>query len=251
MRAIIMAGGKGRRLYPFTSVIPKPLVPLDDKPILEIVIRQLVHNGFTNITISVGYLAELIMAAIGNGSKFGIKIDYSLEESPLNTIGPLSLIDDLYEYQSPFLVMNGDILTNIQFSDLYQYHRSKESILTVASYKRNVQLPLGVLTYDEDNYVKSFVEKPEYDYFVSMGIYILEPRILNFIPKGEPFGFNHLMDKLLFHGEAVATYPFHGKWLDMGTLNDLEKANEEFKSFSEEYLPSSDCSSIPHQNEQI
>jgi len=231
-----MAGGKGRRLYPFTSVLPKPLVPLDDKPILEIVIRQLVNAGFKSITISVGYLAELIMAAIGDGSKFGIHINYSREESPLNTIGPLTLIADLYEEESPFLVMNGDILTNIDYVDLYEFHKKKNSIITVASYKRSVQLELGVLSYDENYYVNQFVEKPSYTYCVSMGIYILNPRILQFIPKGEPFGFNHLMDQVLSSHETIATYPFQGKWLDMGTMDDLENANEEFKTNSQDYL---------------
>lgn len=237
MRAIIMAGGKGTRLYPYTTVIPKPLVPIGNKPILEIIISQLVYYGFDHITISVGYQHELIMAVIGDGTKYNCKIDYSIEEAPLNTIGPLALIEDLGDLDEPFLVMNGDILTNLNYLDLYQYHKKNGSVLTVSSYKRHVQISLGVISQDEQNQITSFVEKPEFDYQVSMGIYILEPELLKEIPKGEPFGFNHLMAQLLDKKAKMSTYNFDGKWLDMGTMDDLENAIVEFNANPSVYLP--------------
>ena len=145
MRAVIMAGGKGKRLFPYTLVLPKPLVPLGEKPILDIVIRQLAASGFDHITITVGYHAELIMAVMGDGSNLGIHIDYSLEEKPLNTIGPLSQISGLDE---PFLVMNGDLLTDLDYRVLFESHLRKKSIATVATHKRHIRLSLGVVSYD-------------------------------------------------------------------------------------------------------
>jgi NDP-mannose synthase len=235
MRAVIMAGGKGKRLFPYTLVLPKPLVPLGEKSILDIVLRQLAHAGFDHITITVGYHADLIMAVMGDGSDLGIHIDYSLEEKPLNTIGPLSQISDLNE---PFLVMNGDLLTNLDYRALLNSHLQNNAIATVATHKRHVRLSLGVVSYDESHAITSFQEKPEFDYDVSMGIYIFHPEILRFIPKGEPFGFDQLILKLLAEKERVSAYPFDGHWLDMGTMDDLDKAIEEFEKNKERYLPS-------------
>jgi NDP-sugar pyrophosphorylase family protein len=234
MRAVIMAGGRGQRLYPYTMVLPKPLVPIGEKPILEIVLRQLAANGFNHITIAVGYHAELIMAVMGDGSQLGITIDYSLEREPLHTIGPLTLIHDLNE---PFLVMNGDLLTDLNYAELFEYHLQNQCIATIATHKRHVQLSLGVLQYDGENRISSFQEKPEFDYDVSMGIYVFHPRILEFIPQRKPYGFDTLMHDLLKQKEPVCAYPFEGNWLDMGTLDDLNRAVEEFEQNRELYLP--------------
>lgn len=234
MRAVIMAGGRGQRLYPYTLVLPKPLVPLGEKPVLEIVIRQLAAKGFDHITIAVGYHAELIMAVMGDGSRLGIKIDYSLEETPLNTVGPLTLIANLDE---PFLVMNGDLLTDLDFRSLFETHRNNGSIATIATHKRHVRLSLGVVSHDAENHITGFQEKPSFDYNVSMGIYIFEPRIMNYIPTGKPYGFDQLIADLLQKKETVSVYPFEGHWLDMGTLDDLNYAIEEFESHKERYLP--------------
>ncbi len=233
MRAIIMAGGHGKRLFPYTLVLPKPLVPVGEYPILEVVIRQLAHCGFDHVTIAVGYHAELIMAVMGDGSKLGINIDYSYENKPLNTVGPLRLIKELND---TFLVMNGDLLTDINYFDLFQTHKRNHAIATVATYKRHIKLPLGVVSYNQDHYMTNFLEKPEFDYDVSMGIYIFEPRILDFIPYDEPFGFDQLMEKLLQNNERVSVYPFDGNWLDMGTMDDLNVAIEEFENNRERYL---------------
>lgn len=234
MRAVILAGGFGTRLFPYTSILPKPLVPVSDKPIIEIVIRQLAYRGFDRITIAVGYHAELIMAVLGNGEKFHVQIDYSIEEKPLNTIGPVRLIQNLNE---PFLLMNGDLLTDLNYADLYRSHQKNGSILTVASCKKHVCLSLGVMEYDENNQLISFQEKPKFDYDVSMGVYILEPRISDFIPENQPFGFDQLILRLLDAREPVSVYPFHGNWLDMGTQDDLNRAIEEFEADKTRYLP--------------
>ena len=229
-----MAGGKGKRLFPYTLVLPKPLVPIGEKPILDIVIRQLAHFGFDRITIAVGYHAELIMAVMGDGSDIGVQIDYSLEEKPLNTIGPLSQIKNLDE---PFLVMNGDLLTDLDYKTLFDYHQNNNSIATIATHKRHVKLSLGVVSYDSDNKINQFQEKPEFDYDVSMGIYIFSPKILQYIPKGQPFGFDHLILKLLNENVPVSAFPFEGNWLDMGTMDDLNNAIEEFEKNKNLYLP--------------
>ncbi len=234
MHAVILAGGFGKRLFPYTLVLPKPLVPIGEKSIIEVVIRQLSLRGFRHITVAVGYHAELIMAVLGDGTKFNVRIDYSMEEKPLNTIGPLKRIRDL---DNTFLVMNGDLLTDLNYSDLYTTHRKNGSILTVAACKRHVSLSLGVLTYDENLRVVSFQEKPQFDYDVSMGVYIVEPRIMDYIPDDRPFGFDHLMLALLEAGEPVSVYPFQGHWLDMGTQDDLERAVEEFEAHKDRYLP--------------
>lgn len=234
MRAVILAGGIGRRLYPYTLVLPKPLVPIGEKPILEIVIRQLAARGFDRITIAVGYHAELIMAVMGDGSGLGVKIDYSIERTPLNTIGPLTLIEDLNE---PFLVMNGDLLTDLDYRDIFNAHTRSKTIATVATCKRHVKIPLGVLKYDREKRVTAFQEKPEFDYDVSMGVYVFDPKIFNFIPHRQPFGFDELIIALLDAGETISAYDYSGRWLDMGSPEDLDRAIEEFESNRERYLP--------------
>ncbi|MBI1387404.1 MAG: NTP transferase domain-containing protein [bacterium] len=234
MRAVILAGGKGRRLFPYTLVVPKPLVPLSDMPILEVVVRQLAANGFDDLTLAVGYHAELIMAVMGDGHKWGVNIDYSLEDKPLNTIGPLALIDRL---DQPFLVMNGDLLTDLNYSELMAYHQKLGCIATVATCKRHVKISLGVLKYNSENRMTAFQEKPEFDYDVSMGVYIFEPRIMNYIERDQPLGFDQLMLKLLDADEPVSVYPFRGEWLDMGTPEDLQAASEHFETNRDQYLP--------------
>ncbi|MDP8243400.1 MAG: sugar phosphate nucleotidyltransferase [Candidatus Hinthialibacter antarcticus] len=234
MRAVILAGGKGRRLYPYTLVLPKPLVPLGEMPIIEVVMRQLAAHGFERITIAVGYHAELIMAVMEDGKKWGLEINYSLESKPLGTVGPLKKIKKLDE---PFLVMNGDLLTDIHYEDIMAYHKQQGCIATVATCKRHVQISLGVLQYNQDNRIHSFQEKPEFDYDVSMGVYIFDPRILDYIPDDEHFGFDDLMLRLLDAKEDIAAFPFSGHWLDMGTPEDLTHASEEFEKHRKRYLP--------------
>ncbi len=226
MRAIILAGGKGTRLMPYTTLIPKPLVPIGgEMPIVEIVIRQLVKAGFTHITLAVSHLANLMMAFFGDGSKWNIKIDYSMEEKPLSTIGPLTLIPDLPD---DFLVMNGDILCDLNYKDFYDYHVQRKNHVTVSAYKRETQIDFGVLKYDSDNMITDFVEKPTYPFDVSMGIYCINRTVIQGLKKNETYGFDHLMLDGIKNKAKIEIKPFAGYWLDIGRPEDYDTANEQF-----------------------
>jgi len=168
MRAVILAGGKGQRLRPYTTVLPKPLMPIGDMPILEVVLRQLKAAGVTRVTMAVGYLAELMQAFFGNGARLGLDIDYSFEEKPLGTVGPLTLIPSLRD-ESEFLMMNGDVLTTIDYSKLIAHHRKAGADVTIATYKREVKIDFGVIETNADDLLTGYVEKPRFDYRVSMG----------------------------------------------------------------------------------
>jgi NDP-sugar pyrophosphorylase family protein len=233
MRAVILAGGKGTRLAPYTTILPKPLMPIGDMPILEIVIRQLARHGFDNLTLAVGYLAELLTAYCGDGGKFGVKIGYSRENQPLGTAGPISLVPDLNE---TFLVMNGDLLTTIDYSAMLQYHRERRALATVACYQRDVKIDLGVIEMDNDNWVSDYIEKPTYHYTVSMGIYLFEPEILRYIPKDQRLDLPDLVIKLMQSGKKVNVFNFDGYWLDIGRHDDYERAIEEFSQNREKFL---------------
>lgn len=234
MRAIILAGGKGTRLAPYTTVFPKPLMPIGDIPILEIVMRQLAHNGFRDLTLAVGHLAELLMAYCGDGKKFGVNIDYSREEEPLGTAGPIALVKNL---NNTFLVMNGDLLTTINYSAMLADHRARGAIATVASYQRDVKIDLGVIEYSSDNWITNYIEKPTYHYSVSMGIYIFELAILNYIKPNQRLDLPELMINLIQDKQKVNVFPFDGYWLDIGRPDDYEKAIGEFSQHREAFLP--------------
>jgi len=240
MRTVILAGGKGTRLRPYTIVLPKPLVPVGDMPILEIVIRQLAAQGFRRLTIAVGHLAEVIQSFFGDGSKWGVRIEYSVEDKPLNTIGPLKLIGGL---EGDFLVMNGDLLTDLDFRRLAEFHRSQRAALTVASYQREVTVDFGVLQPGDDQQIVGFEEKPQRAYLVSMGIYVLNERVLPLIPEGRPFGFDHLVLTLLKAGERVASFRHHGYWLDIGRPDDYERAVADFETLRSRLLPANGVAS--------
>ena len=210
-QAIILAGGKGTRLRPYTVSLPKPLMPVGDYPILEIMILQLARRGFSKITLAVNHQADLIKAYFGNGKRFGIEIFYSLEKKPLGTIGPLGFINDLDEN---FLVTNGDILTDLNFEKLFKLHESKKHLLTVSTYRRPTKIDYGVLDLSSDNNVIGFREKPVLDFNVSMGIYVMNKKILNHIPK-DKFGFDDLILRLLAKSEKVAVNVYDGYWMDI------------------------------------
>jgi NDP-sugar pyrophosphorylase family protein len=234
MRAVILAGGKGTRLAPYTTILPKPLMPIGDMPILEIVIRQLVRRGFDDLTLAVGHLAELLMAYCGDGSKFGAKIDYSREESPLGTAGPIALVPNL---DQTFLVMNGDLLTTIDYSEMLKYHRERGALATIACYQRDVKIDLGVIDVDPENWMVNYVEKPTYHYSVSMGIYIFEPAILEYIVQYQRLDLPELILKLIKDGKKVNVFKFDGYWLDIGRHDDYEQAIDEFSAHHEKFLP--------------
>ena len=225
-RAIILAGGKGTRLRPYTITLPKPLVPIGDYPILEIILKQLKNYGFEHITLAVNHLAEIIQAFFGDGSKWGLKIDYSNEDKPLSTMGPLKLLQDLPEN---FLVMNGDVLTDLNYEELYQYHIDNNSLFTISSYTRNEKIDYGVLDIN-DNKLVNFREKPTYNFDVSMGIYIINRKVLNYIPENTFFGFDHLMLTLLNNMIYPLVKKHDGFWLDIGRPDDYATAIEKFNN---------------------
>lgn len=226
MRAIILAGGKGTRLRPYTTLIPKPLVPLGGKySILEIIIMQLAKNGFNHITLAVNHLSNLIMAYFGDGSRLGVKIDYSLEEGELSTIGPLTLIEDLPDN---FLVMNGDILCDLNYKSFFEEHVSENNQISVSSYRREVKIDFGVLRYDANGHLNEFQEKPQYDFDVSMGIYCINRKVIEALPKASKYGFDNLMVDGLASKKRINIIPFSGYWLDIGRPDDYQYADEHF-----------------------
>jgi NDP-mannose synthase len=225
-RAVILAGGKGTRLRPYTVTLPKPLVPVGEIPILEIIVRQLQKFGFTHITITVNHMAEIIKAFFGDGSKWGITIDYTLEDKPLSTMGPLTLVPDLPD---DFLVMNGDVLTDLNFGEFFNTHVANHSKFTIGSYRRKEKIDYGVLLADNDHKLTGFDEKPTYEFLVSMGVYMVNKSVVSFIPENTFFGFDHLMKLLISHKEYPSVYEFAGNWLDIGRPDDYEKAAETFK----------------------
>jgi NDP-mannose synthase len=234
MQAVILAGGQGRRLHPYTAVLPKPLMPIGDVPILEVVVRQLRRAGVTDITMAVGYLAELLMAYFGDGSKLGVHVRYSREEMPLGTAGPLSLVE---RPEQPFLVMNGDLLTTVDYRSLWDRHHERGAIATLATFRRDIKIDLGVIETDPEGWVSGYIEKPTYQYAVSTGIYVFEPAVLDYIPPQQRMDLPDLIRKLLASGERVATYPFEGIWLDIGRWEDYERAALEFEQHQSEFVP--------------
>jgi len=233
MQAVILAGGKGRRLRPYTTVLPKPLMPIGDYPILEVILRQLEGCGFDEVIISTGYLHEIICAYLKSSNELGINIRYSHETTPLGTIAPLHLIDDLEE---TFLVMNGDILTDLDFAKFVEYHKEMDALATVATYKRDVNIDFGVLKHNENSQITEFIEKPTYHFDVSMGIYAFQREVLEYVPENEPFGFDNLMYSLIADKAKVYSYPYDGYWLDIGRPDDYEQSIEEFSKNKEKFL---------------
>jgi NDP-sugar pyrophosphorylase family protein len=229
-RAVILAGGKGTRLAPYTTVLPKPLMPIGDRAILDVVVRQLGSYGFTELVFAVGYLAHLIRAVFGDGSAFGVSITYHEEEEPLGTAGPLALIEGL---DQTFIVMNGDVLTSLEYDRLFDVHRESGNALTIATHRRTVRSEYGVLHVHGDGRVQEvsgYEEKPEIPYIVSMGVYVLEPRALEHIPPGRHFDFPDLVLALLGAGEPVGSYLYDGYWLDIGRHDDYEQALMDYET---------------------
>lgn len=223
--AVILAGGKGTRLRPFTVAIPKPLVPIADKPILEIIIIQLVKQGFHRVIITVNHQADIIMAYFGDGGKWGIKIEYSLEDIPLGTMGPLKLLRDLPDH---FLVMNGDVLSDLDYAAFLDTHIKSGKIFSIASYRRTQKNDYGVLEIN-DNILTGFREKPEVQFVVSMGIYAVSKKTTGYIPTDQYFGFDMLMTSFLEKKIDVAIYEHTGYWMDIGRPEDYARADRDIE----------------------
>jgi NDP-sugar pyrophosphorylase family protein len=230
MKAVVLAGGKGTRLAPYTKILPKPLMPIGDMPILEILLRQMKRSGIDEAILTVGHLAEILRAFFQDGSQFGLKLSYSYECQPLGTAGPLSLLEGL---DDTFLVANGDVLTTLDLHSLVEYHRRNNAMLTIASYIRNARIDFGVIRTNLNNEIIGYIEKPSYDLCVSMGVYVFEPRVLSYIAYNQYLDFPDLVLKLLAAGERVMTFPYEGYWKDLGRIDDYEQAVKEI----EEILP--------------
>jgi NDP-sugar pyrophosphorylase family protein len=233
MRAVILAGGKGTRLGPFTTILPKPLLPIGERAILELLVEQLRVHGFTRLTLAVGYLSHLIEAVFGDGSAYGVSIEYHYEDEPLGTAGALAGVRGLDE---PFLMLNGDVITTLDFAELMAVHVAGGSALTIATQVRRATIDFGVIEVENGNgngngvgdgslqNVTGYLEKPSSEHAVSMGVYALSPRLLPLIRPGAFLDFPDLVLKALSAGERVTSYRYDGLWLDIGRHEDYEQA---------------------------
>jgi NDP-sugar pyrophosphorylase family protein len=231
--AIVMAGGKGTRLRPFTTVLPKPLVPIGDMSIIEIVLRRLAAFGFENVVVSTGYLAELIMAVAGDGSKYGLNVEYSHEAEPLGTAGALGLIDNSSD---PVMVLNGDLLTTLNFQELLNCHSQMQADVTIATHRREVKIDFGVVEADRDGNFISFAEKPTYNMDVSMGVNVLSRKALEQVKPGVYLDMPDLILETKATGGKVYCFNSDCYWLDIGRVDDYGVAQDEFEDRREEFL---------------
>ncbi|MCD6097652.1 NTP transferase domain-containing protein [bacterium] len=230
MKTVILAGGKGTRLRPYTTIIPKPLLPVGGMPILDVVLKQLASYAISEVHLAVGYLGELIKTYFGK-ERYGMPLYYHFECDPLGTAGPLANIEGL---DDTFVVMNGDVLSTLDLDEFVEFHKSKKAVASIATYNRDVYIDFGILKIDENRYLTDYIEKPTLKYSVSMGVYLFEADVLAYIEKGKYLDFPDLIRILISKGERVASFPFDGYWLDIGRHEDYEKAIEEFDSIKDE-----------------
>lgn len=221
MKAVIQCGGKGTRLRPYTMVLPKPLMPIQSKPVLELLIKWLRRNDVREVYITTGYLSHIIKSFCGNGQQWDMKITYTDESEPLGTIGPISMLKD--HFDSSFMVINGDVLTDLNIGAFVACHARSGAMVTVATAQRETVMDFGVIE-SVDGRVTNFKEKPSFTNQMSMGIYCMEPAVMKHIPKGIPFGFDDLAFCLLGLGERIQTYQHDGLWLDIGRVEDFQSA---------------------------
>jgi NDP-mannose synthase len=236
-RAVILAGGMGTRLRPYTTVLPKPLMPVGDRPVLDIVVRQLRRDGFDRITMATGHLAELIEAFFQDGTAYDIPIDYFREQEPLGTVGALALIDGL---DDDFLVMNGDVLTDIDYAALLKRHREGDAVATIATKERDVHISLGVLRFNDGGdptRLTGYDEKPKIHYEASMGVYCFSPKVLEHIEPNSRLDFPDLVLRLIDAGEVVRAWRSDDYWLDIGRHDDYERAMDEFEQMRHRLIP--------------
>jgi len=234
MKAVVLAGGKGTRLAPYTHILPKPLMPIGDMPILEVLLKQMRQAGIKDVTLTVGHLANLLQTFFKDGHQWNMNISYSYEEKPLGTAGPLSLIDGL---DSTFLVTNGDVLTTLDLKELVDFHKSQGGIATIAVHQRKVNIDLGVVQWNGNSLIKGYIEKPTYDYTVSMGVYVFEPEVMKYIPFNVYLDFPKLVLKMIDAGEKIVGYPYDGYWMDLGRPDDYAEAAKDFANMREQFLP--------------
>jgi dTDP-glucose pyrophosphorylase len=224
-KVVLMVGGLGTRLHPLTKETPKPMLKVGDKPILHTIVDRFASYGFINIVMCVNYKAEAIQGYFGNGDRFGVNIEYVLEEDRMGTAGALSLLTT--KPTEPFFVMNGDLLTNVNFESLLDYHQTHQAVATMCVREYDFQVPYGVVKI-EGNQVQSIEEKPVHKFFVSAGIYMLSPETLNHIPEGQYYDMPTLFEKLIAQKQSTVSFPIHEYWLDIGRMNEYEQANREY-----------------------
>ncbi len=224
MKAVIQCGGKGTRLRPYTAVLPKPLMPIGSRPVLELLLKWLRRNGIREVFITTGYLGHLIRSFCGNGEQWNLKIVYTEEVEPLGTIGPLTLVRDRL-LDGPFLVLNGDVLTDLNLSQFANFHRRQPGPVTIATAVRTIKMDFGVIE-EVDNAVVGFREKPSLPHLVSMGLYCMDSSVFELIPNGVPFGFDDLMLQMLEDQTPVHVFKHNGLWLDIGRVEDFHRAQD-------------------------
>jgi NDP-sugar pyrophosphorylase family protein len=235
MQALILAGGKGTRLKPYSTVIPKPLMPVGDMPILEIVLRQLKWAGFDRVILAVGYLGQMFQAFFQGGARLGLKIDYSFEQKPLGTAGPIAL--SLDKLDDDVLIMNGDVLTTLQYRKLFEFHKTVGAAATIGTYRRQVKIDFGVVE-SSDGKLSRYIEKPVYEFDVSMGINILNLNaVRQFLTPNEYQDIPDLMTKLRDAGRTVQCFHEPCLWLDIGRVDDYQTANDLFEKHKSDFLP--------------
>ncbi len=233
-KVVLMVGGLGSRLRPLTENVPKPMLHVGDKPILQTIVEKFVSYGFVNIVMCVNYKSEVIQDYFGDGSRFGASIEYVFENKRMGTAGALSLLQEKPE--KPFFVMNGDLLTNINFENLLDFHMANRATATMCVRKYDFQVPYGVLKIDNGK-IKAIEEKPVHKFFVSAGIYLLNPSSLKLIPKDEFYDMPTLFEKLIALNENVVSFPIREYWLDIGKMDEYERANREYHThfFTSDY----------------
>ncbi len=227
-KVILMVGGLGTRLRPLTNNTPKPMLPVGGKPILQTIVEKFVKHGFINIIMCVGYKSNIIQDYFGDGSKFGANIEYVLEDKRMGTAGALSLLNEAQLPKEPFFVMNGDLLTNVNFENLLYFHTKSNSLATMCVREYSYQVPYGVVNV-KDNYISSIEEKPTFSFFVNAGIYMLNPKAIDFIPKNEFYDMPTLFEELIKNNKKTTSFPLKEYWLDIGHIEEYEKANKEYK----------------------
>jgi NDP-mannose synthase len=231
-KAVVLAGGRGTRLAPYTSILPKPLMPVGDRSILELVVDQLELAGIRDITFCVGYLSHLIRAVFDHRDNEGVEIDYVHEHEAMGTAGPLRLVGDLDE---TFIAMNGDVLTNLDYAELVRYHQLHGNALTIATHERRIKIDYGVLHLQQlginghaQHRITEFQEKPEIVSTVSMGVYVMEPSVIDFVPEDQAFDLPDLVQALLRANQPVGAFKYDGLWFDIGRKEDYERAVQEW-----------------------
>lgn len=233
VQAIILAGGKGTRLKPYTAVIPKPLMPVGEYPICEVIIRQLEAAGLKNIVISTGHLAGLIEAYFGDGRKWGVDIKYVTEYKPLGTAGAMKLVKSM---DNDCLIINGDVLTDLNFQELIKYHKSRKAMATITIKERVVKTDFGVIEVDKNDDLADYIEKPEHKSFVSIGVYVLNKKSLDFITDDENIGMPDLVLRMKAAAQKISCFKTKALWLDLGRLDDFEASQEVFEKHKKKFL---------------